>query len=222
MAKQTYLGVVNKVLTRLRITNVATVTENTYSTLIGQFVNDAMREVEDAWDWTRLETTINVSLVVGDTQYTLTGAGERFRIPDPAELIWNDSQELYMQPRPIEYIREMNRQSGVTNNTPMFYAFDGEDSSGDPTFSVTPPASETDTLNVDVIVPTAELTDDADTINVNWYPIYLRAYAMAVSERGEDGGNNYSEVDLLADRALQDAIAQDVALQRERLIMRVV
>lgn len=219
MAKQTYLGLVNKVLTRLRISTVATVAENSYSTLIGQFVNDAMREVEDAWDWTRLQTTINVATSASTTQYTLTGAGERFRMMD--DLIWNDTEEFYLRPRPIRWIRMMNRDDAVTNEIPTFYAFDGEDSSGDPTLSVYPPPDGVYNFNVDVIVPTAELSADADTININWYPIYLRAYAMAVSERGEDGGNNYSEVDVMATNALQDAIAQDAALQRDQLLMRV-
>ncbi len=46
----TYLSMVNDVLTRLRESTVSSVTQNDYSSLIGSLVNDAKREVEDAWN----------------------------------------------------------------------------------------------------------------------------------------------------------------------------
>ena len=50
----TYLQLVNSVLRRLRENEVASVTDNDYSKLIGEFVNDSNRLVEDAWDWSYL------------------------------------------------------------------------------------------------------------------------------------------------------------------------
>jgi len=47
----TYLELVNDVLTRLRETNVSTVSETSYSALIGKFVNDAKRQIEDSYNW---------------------------------------------------------------------------------------------------------------------------------------------------------------------------
>lgn len=219
MAKKTYLEVVNKVLKRLRKATVASVTTNSYSTLIGELVNDAMREVEDAHDWSRLQQTINVTTSASTTQYSITGAGDRFRMMD--DVIWNDTEEFYLKTRPIRWIRMMNRDDDVTNEIPHFYAFDGEDTSGDPTISIYPPPDGAYTFNVDVIVPSAELTANSDEINIVWWPIYLRALAMAVSERGEDGGTSYSEYDAEARNALADATAQDSAIQRDQLIMRV-
>ena len=75
----TYLQLVNEVLTRLRESNVSTVTETSYSSLIGLFVNDAKRAVEDAWDWSALSTTITIPTVAGTTLYTVTGSGGRQR-----------------------------------------------------------------------------------------------------------------------------------------------
>lgn len=219
MAKQTYLGIVNQVLKRLRQATVATVTENSYSTLISVLVNDAKREIEDAWDWSRLQTTITIPTVAGTTQYSLTGAGERFRMMD--DLIWNDTEEMYLRPRPIRWIRALNRDDDVTNEIPHFYAFDGVDASGDPTISIYPPPDGVYSFNVDVIVPQADLSADGDEIDINWRPIYLRALALAISERGEDGGATYNEIDAEARNALADATAQDVALQRDKLILRV-
>ncbi len=51
MASTTYLQIVNKVLVRLREDTVATVVENSYSTLIGALVNRVKTEMEDTWRW---------------------------------------------------------------------------------------------------------------------------------------------------------------------------
>ena len=48
----TYLQLVNSVLRRIREDEVSSVSQNNYSKLIGEFVNDAKRTVEDSYDWT--------------------------------------------------------------------------------------------------------------------------------------------------------------------------
>jgi len=70
----TYLELVNDVLARLRETSVSTVTETTYSTLIGKFVNDAKRQIEDAFSWNVLGQTITVTTAASTAAYSLTGA----------------------------------------------------------------------------------------------------------------------------------------------------
>ena len=57
----TYLELVNDVLIRLRETTVSTVSETTYSALIGKFVNDAKRQIEDSYNWNCLAQTITVT-----------------------------------------------------------------------------------------------------------------------------------------------------------------
>ena len=47
----TYLETVNNVLRRLREPTVSSVNESSYSAMIGVFVNDAKRNVEDAYNW---------------------------------------------------------------------------------------------------------------------------------------------------------------------------
>jgi len=46
----TYLDVVNNVLRRMREEEVNSVSDTTYSKMVGDFVNDAKRIVENAWD----------------------------------------------------------------------------------------------------------------------------------------------------------------------------
>ena len=60
----TYLQLVQSVLRRLREDDTITsVSDNSYSKLIGEFVNDAKRIVEDSWDWSSLRTTFTINTV---------------------------------------------------------------------------------------------------------------------------------------------------------------
>ena len=76
----TYLDIVNRTLRRLRRQEVSAVSSSSYSTLIGDFVNAAKREVEDAWTWLALEEETSVSVSSGTDTYSLTGYGNRYQI----------------------------------------------------------------------------------------------------------------------------------------------
>jgi hypothetical protein len=52
-----YLNAINRVLRRLREDEVSSVTSTAYAKLVGDYVNDAVRLVEDSWDWSVLRTT---------------------------------------------------------------------------------------------------------------------------------------------------------------------
>ena len=70
----TYLELVNSVLRRLRENTVATVSQSAYSQLVGMYVNDSKRQVEDAWGWEVLGTSLPVTTAPGTTLYTVTGS----------------------------------------------------------------------------------------------------------------------------------------------------
>ena len=59
----TYLNLVNGVLRRLREDEVTSVTANTYSKMVSDFVNDAKDLVETAWDWSALRSTLTITLL---------------------------------------------------------------------------------------------------------------------------------------------------------------
>ena len=61
----TYLTIVNEVLRRLREDEVSAVTQNTYSKMVGDFVNDAKQLVEDAHEWSALLPNCN-TMVLND------------------------------------------------------------------------------------------------------------------------------------------------------------
>ena len=78
----TYLQLINDVLVRLRETQVSSSTETTYSTLIGRFVNDAKRQIEDAFSWNVLGQTVTITTTPGTYIYSMTGAGQKFQVMD--------------------------------------------------------------------------------------------------------------------------------------------
>jgi len=98
----TYVDVVNNVLTRLREPVVTSVQDTNYAKLIGLFVNDAKREVEDAYDWNALGATVTLTTVSGTYNYTLTNSKTRFRTID----VLNDSSNFRMQYATTRWMNE--------------------------------------------------------------------------------------------------------------------
>ena len=70
MALPTWLSLTNDVLKRLRESTVTTVEQTDYSTLIGIFVNRSQREVEDAWNWDSLSTSLTLPMVAAQRNYS--------------------------------------------------------------------------------------------------------------------------------------------------------
>jgi hypothetical protein len=62
----TYLNIVNNVLRRMREDEVTSVSSSTYSKMVGDFVNDAKRIIEDSWDWSALRTTLTITTTADD------------------------------------------------------------------------------------------------------------------------------------------------------------
>ena len=204
----TYLETVNNVLRRLREPTVSTVNATPYSALIGVFVNDAMREVEDAAEWNSLSSTITISTVASTFNYTLTGAGTRFRVID----VLNDTSDVEIRYAPTKW---MNKQFLLANNqqgAPIFYNFNGVDSSGNTQVDVWPVPEQAYTLRFNLIIPQAELTTDSTRILVPAHLVSMLAYAKAIAERGEDGGNLSSEAYAL----YKNALANEVSIERNR------
>lgn len=200
----TYLQLVNDVLTRLRESTVTSVDQNTYSALIGKLVNDAKREVEDAWSWDALRTTYSVNTTSGTFNYTLTNSGTRIRVIQAM----NDTSDEFMNYRPADYMTtNLILTTNVQTGSPMYYNFNGVDANGDSQVDVYPKPDAVYTLRFDVVKPEDELEDDTDATALPKSPIVLLAWAKAIEERGEDGGINVSSQYAVAQRSLGDHIA---------------
>lgn len=209
----TALTVVNNVLARLRENQVTSVTfaTNTYAQLILRFVNEAKQEVEDAWDWTALRQTLTVTTSAGTSTYTVTGAGQRFRFYDPNRVIINATNKTWILPQSQPTMELAKWTYSVSNQIPCWYRFIGE-SGGDPVLELYPTPDATYSLKVPLIIPDADLSAYSDTFKLPLLPVELRAWAKAISERGEDAGQNSVEQLEIAEDVLASHIARDAGL----------
>ena len=199
----TYLELVNDVLIRLRETTVSTVTETSYSTLIGKFVNDAKRQIEDAFSWNVLGTTITVTTASSTASYALTGAGQKFQVMD----VINTTSNVGLTN--ISFV-DMNRKLNFTplvNSIPTEFAFDGVNASYDTKVNLFPIPDGVYTIKFALTVPQATLASDATVVLVSDVLVVQNAYSRALIERGEDGGLTSSEAYILYKAMLSDYIA---------------
>jgi len=199
----TYLELVNDVLVRLRETTVSTVSETSYSALIGKFVNDAKRQIEDAFAWNVLGQTITVTTVASTAAYSLTGAGQKFQVMD----VINTTSNVGLIN--ITFV-DMNRKLNFTplvNSIPTEFAFDGVDGSYDTKVNLYPIPDGVYTIKFALTVPQATLTSDSTVVAVADTLVAQNAYARALVERGEDGGLTSSEAYQLYRAMLSDYIA---------------
>ena len=215
---KTYLTLVNDVLSRLRESEVTSVSDNTYSSLIGRFVNEAKREVEDAWNWNRLRNTITVDTVADSFNYTLTSSQKRFRFIDA----FNDTQDIEMRLTGMNTLNQRFYLGTTQTGAPQEFGFNGHDSAGDAKVDVYPVPDQVYSLRFNLIIPQADLSADTDEIIMNEFPIILGAYAKAIFERGEDRGVSTNEAYQIYNVALNDAISQDAALAQDELVYQAV
>jgi hypothetical protein len=212
----TYLDLINKVLIRLRETEVATPTDTDYSQLVGYLVNDAKNIVEAAWDWAALRTTKTVTTSSGDNTYTITGSGGDYKFLDAYNSTTKTRMALITQ-------NEMNNRINLNtaaSGSPDTFSLNGLDSNGDQNIIVYPTPDATYSLKFDMVIREAELEDATDTTALPSKPIIMYAWAMASRERGETGGTAAQEIFGLADRALADAVALEASKYQAELTWR--
>jgi hypothetical protein len=199
----TFLQLINNVLIRLRETQVSTNNETAYSTLIGLFVNDAKRQIEDSFSWNVLGRTVTLTTSSSAHVYSMTGAGQKFQVMDAL----NTTSNVALQN--ISFV-EMNRYQNLVpsiTGVPQYYAFDGVDGNGDTQVVLYPRPDGVYSIPFSLTVPQATLTADGTSVLVPDVLVVQNAYARALVERGEDGGLNSSEAYQLYRGMLSDQIA---------------
>lgn len=209
----TYLEIVNNVLRRLREREVATVNESAYSKLIGDFVNDAKEEIENAWDWSHLRTTITATTTSGIFAYVLTDSGTRMKVLN----VYNDTDNYEMSYRSSDRMTK-DYLSSPASGSPRYYSFNGVDINGDTIAEVYPKPNKEYLLRFNMVIRPGALTSDTDILYAPERPTLMLAYAKAVEERGEDGGNSGLSAYATANRVLNDTLAFDQAKHPEELI----
>ena len=205
----TYLQLVNSVLRRIREDEVVSIenTTDSYVKLIGEFVNDARRIVEDAWDWSALRKTITVTTSSGVFNYTITETNNSFKILD----VINDTSNFFMRPASSSWMNNAYLIQEPISGSPEYYSWNGVDSNGNAQVDVYPKPDQAYTLRFNIVDRGDPFTADADKLVVPSAPVIQYAVALASRERGETGGTSAQELFALADTTLADAVAFDAA-----------
>ena len=208
MALPTYLELVNDILVRMREPEVTTVQANVLSKLVGTLVNDAKKQVENAYNWNALTTTITVNTEADVFNYDLAGMGDRYKVLDAL----NVTQKIVMRNVSARLMNNRFLISSTQSGSPFEYSFNGTNSStGNTLVDVYPIPSGVEILRFNCFVPQEKLVADTDVLITPEEPVTLGAYARALVERGEDGGLNSSEAYGLYKSSLADSIAMEAS-----------
>lgn len=210
----TYLDIVNSVLRKLREDQVTTVDETDYSRLVGDFVNDAKRLVEDTWDWTALRSTYTVTTAVGDPLYSLSNFNTRGKIL----YVFNETTNRQVLKESLQRIRSLNLTSNSAQGPIAYYAVDGLDANNDVQIRFYRTPNTVDVLSVYTVTRPGDLVEDSDTVLVPSSPVIQWAYSYALRERGETGGQSASEQAIFAQQELSNAVAFDAGLSPDETI----
>jgi hypothetical protein len=197
-----YIQIVNEVLARLRESEVSSVNDNAYSKMIGKFVNDAKRNVEDAYNWNALYDTLSATTTADIFNYVLTGSGQRFRVID----VINEDDKIVLKEIPTSKMTQLFLFT-PTKGTPFYYNFNGTNTNGDTQVDLFPTPNGVYDIRFNIVLPQPIMTTDSTVLKVPYEPVIFLAYAKALAERGEDGGLASSEAYGLYKTSLADAIA---------------
>jgi len=208
----TFRGLINEVLIRLREDTISSdwsgdindsTTVSAYQKVIGALVNDSKRYVEQRHDWLNLRSTVDISTVNGTKNYNLS-SGQEIKILDAI----NQTTGMHLRQVGKTYINTVTYPSQNTGE-PLYYGFNGSDSSNNLKVDLSPVPTEAHTISFDIIKFQDELTEAATVISVPEKPVVLGAWAMAIAERGEDGGTQSGLMASEALEALKQAIMLD-------------
>ncbi len=198
----TYLELINDVLVRLREKEVTSVTADSYTKLIGKYVNDIKTQVENAYNWNALTNTITVATEANVYNYVLTGAGQQFKVMD----VINDTDDLTMKYVDNKRMNDYFLEQPIQKGSPEYYNFNGTQD-GDVLVDVYHVPNKVCNLRFNFFIPQAKLSSASDVILFPGDVVALGAYAKAIVERGEDAGMQSSEAWQLYRSALADAIS---------------
>lgn len=198
----------------MREDEVTSVQENTYSKMVGDFVNDAKRIVEDSWDWSALRTTLTITTTANVFNYVLTNSQNRIK----ALNVINDTANLFMEYRTATFFDEAYLISDPRTSAPTYYTYNGVDSNGDTQIDIYPTPEKEYTIRFNCVLRSSDLSADDDQLLVPSMPIIHLAVALLARERGETGGTSTPEYFTIADKYLSDAIALDAQKHPEETI----
>lgn len=212
----TQLTIVNNVMRRLREDEVTSVADNAYAQLIAMFVNDGIREVCEAYDWSSLIHQIRVDVSDGTSEYDLSQTVAEGGNVNNSDRVTNESSMLRFDKynRPLAFLYDSSSDTDaniqlklMTDDDRRYRSLlDTSEANVDPCFFSLPMATTGDgymikfwpepdasrELRIVFWSPQAELaidgTDDNTEVIVPNRVVEAYAHMIAANERGEEIG----------------------------------
>lgn len=238
---RTYLQLVNDVLVRLRESAVTTVTQTSYSTLIGALVNDAKKEVEDAWQWSQLLDYLTFSTITGITSYETNSMLTRYAAPplsypnggsdrtrlwlDPIEqvpLLFNVTSafegRLKYEPTLFDWVTKVQLANQPQLRPPSVWqlaqsTFYAQAGYWNKAVLLWDAPDSVYTMQLYIVNPQSDLVNDTDVLKIPDAAVVQKARLFALYERGEELGPTIGEIADQVENTLSNAIAQDQSQQ---------
>jgi hypothetical protein len=208
----TFREAINEVLIRLREETIATdwsgnindsTTVTDYQKVVGSLVNDSKRSIEGYHDWLVLRETVDITTVSGTKNYSLS-SGQEIKIVD----VINNTTGANLVQVTRHYMNSVRYPTDPTGE-PLYYNFNGADSSNNLKVDLSPVPTSAQTLSFDIVKYQDDLKTASTVLKVPSKPVILGAWARAIAERGEDGGTQTSVAAQETSEAVKHAIMLD-------------
>lgn len=204
----TFLQVVNRVLTKLRQDTVTTFSGvGDYILLVAALVNEAVEEVDAAWDWSYERTIYTFVTEENEDTYALVGSGHEISI----ESVYNETDGNVIYGPLANTIKDQE----ILYTDGYYWDIVGQDTNGNVKMRLLNNVAAGKTIKVYARQKQRylDVSTDANTyIKGPLRPIVALAYAKAIAERGEDGGQGYNFAMAEYQKALSDTISRDEKL----------
>ena len=222
----TQLTIVNKILSRLRETEVSSVAASSYAKLMAIFINEAKEQLEDMWFWSVNETEIDTSILAdGTLTYDLTATNDRSflirgfndQYPHAYDVTDGKEGQIYdITLKERNYIRNTYKGTPPTTETPVVFALQPDADGRGYTLALLWGSSAARTWRTYWYAPQAALatdgTADATEILLPERPIYTLALMLAANERGEEMGEPGGILERQANNATAAAMEIDMQI----------
>jgi hypothetical protein len=101
----------------MREETVTSVSSTTYSTMVGDFVNDAKNLVETAWDWSGLRGTLVIPTVADQSLYSLTDSKDYGKVLN----IINDTSNVFLEYQTSDWFDNKLYNNETVSSSPNYY-----------------------------------------------------------------------------------------------------
>lgn len=207
----TYVQIVNRVLRRLRETQVSNYDDTDYSTFVGDLVNETIADVQDAAEWRSLRDIHTLTLDGASRVYTLdstSSAGSRGTNDQLViRRVWDDTNDWEIRRREYDGI-QLAKLDVPDPTLTTWYTEVGEDTTGNRKIEFYPDVATT--LKLLTYNPHTEVSTSSTPVMLPERVVAAGAYALAVNERGEDGGTQATAAWQLYTKALAAAVSREV------------